>query len=66
MRPGLRGAPVRGRPTRLKERGHDPGKIDGVMGKVTAYRTRRFQRQMGYLKIDGVVGVRTWDALFNA
>ena len=61
-----RGEAGRAVQTRLKERGHDPGKIDGVMGKVTAYRTRRFQRQMQYLKVDGVVGVRTWNAVFDA
>jgi hypothetical protein len=50
--------------SRLKDRGHDPGGIDGVFGAKTKTAVKSFQRSLGFLRPDGVVGPLTWDALF--
>lgn len=42
--------------------GFDPGKIDGKMGPMTVQAIKDFQEANG-LKVDGVVGSETWDAL---
>ena len=49
---------------RLKDRGHDPGGIDGVFGPRTKGAVKSFQRSLGFLRPDGVVDRSTWDALF--
>jgi len=59
-----RGVPVRAAQSRLRDRGFDPGPVDGVYGKQTRDAVKAFQRSLGVLKADGVIGVRTWDALF--
>jgi N-acetyl-anhydromuramyl-L-alanine amidase AmpD len=59
-----RGVPVRAAQGRLRDRGFDPGPVDGVYGKKTRDAVKAFQRSVGVLKADGVIGVRTWDALF--
>ncbi|MDP6717697.1 MAG: peptidoglycan-binding domain-containing protein [Pirellulaceae bacterium] len=56
--------PVRAAQGRLRDRGFDPGPVDGVYGKKTRDAVKAFQRSVGVLKADGVIGVRTWDALF--
>ena len=48
----------------LRDKGYDPGPIDGVYGRITATAVKRFQRRPG-LKADGVVGKNTWNALFS-
>jgi hypothetical protein len=50
--------------SRLKDRGHDPGGIDGVFGAKTKAAVKSFQRSLGFLRPDGVVDGSTWDALF--
>ena len=40
------------------------GPVDGIYGKDTRDAVKAFQRSLGVLKADGVIGVRTWDALF--
>ena len=50
--------------SRLKDRGHDPGGIDGVFGPKTKAAVKSFQRALGFLRPDGVVDGLTWDALF--
>lgn len=50
---------------RLKEKGHDPGVCDGVAGRLFDQATRSFQRTQGYLKADGIVGSKTFNALFK-
>tara|TARA_R110000822_G_scaffold84113_1_gene197643 strand:- start:1672 stop:2277 length:606 start_codon:yes stop_codon:yes gene_type:complete len=50
--------------SRLKDRGHDPGGIDGVFGAKTKAAVKSFQRALGFLRPDGVVDGSTWDALF--
>ena len=59
-----RGLPVRLVQGKLAERGFNPGPVDGVYGKKTRDAVKAFQRSLGVLKADGVIGVRTWDALF--
>lgn len=50
---------------RLKDKGFDPGEIDGIWGRHTIAAVRMFQEANG-LKIDGVVGPKTVAALFAA
>jgi len=59
-----RGVAVRAAQSRLRDRGFDPGPVDGIYGKDTRDAVKAFQRSLGVLKADGVIGVRTWDALF--
>ncbi|NTX11917.1 peptidoglycan-binding protein [Myxococcus sp. CA051A] len=47
---------------RLRSAGFNPGKTDGKLGRATEKAVRDFQRSMG-LKVDGVVGRRTFEAL---
>jgi N-acetylmuramoyl-L-alanine amidase len=42
--------------------GHDPGPVDGVMGKQTRLAIRSFQKERG-LQVDGIVGPVTLGAL---
>ena len=49
---------------RLRDRGHDPGGIDGVFGPRTKGAVKSFQRSLGFLRPNGVVDRSTWDALF--
>lgn len=60
--PYMRGDDVRELQTALKERGFDPGQIDGIFGKKTERAVKRFQRSCG-LKPDGIAGKRTYFAL---
>src|SRR5205085_9540785 len=47
----------------LKEKGFDPGEIDGIWGRNTIAAVRQFQAKQG-LEVDGVVGPNTTAALF--
>ena len=49
---------------RLRDRGHDPGGIDGVFGPKTKGAVKSFQRALGFLRPNGVVDRSTWDVLF--
>ena len=48
----------------LKDKGLDPGRIDGVWGRKTIAAVKQFQSQQG-LTADGVVGPKTTAALFG-
>jgi hypothetical protein len=61
--PLLRGADVRSVQRRLDALGFDPGSIDGLYGRGTASAVREFQSARD-LKVDGIVGPRTWSQLF--
>ena len=60
--PYMRGEDVYALQSALKERGYDPGQLDGVYGKKTARAVRRFQKDRG-LKVDGIAGPETLKAL---
>jgi uncharacterized protein (TIGR02594 family) len=47
----------------LKDKGFDPGPVDGVWGRATSAAVKAFQAQQG-LVADGVVGPKTTAALF--
>lgn len=47
---------------RLKDRGFDPGPIDGIFGAKTAAAVRAFQERHN-LQVDGIVGPETGGAL---
>lgn len=47
----------------LKQQGYYDGKVDGVFGPMTKAAVRKFQEDNG-LKVDGLVGKQTKDALF--
>ena len=59
---GSRGPDVRELQTLLRNRGFDPGPIDGIFGTRTRSAVVAFQRSNN-LNPDGIVGVRTWTAL---
>jgi peptidoglycan hydrolase-like protein with peptidoglycan-binding domain len=49
---------VRGLQARLRNLGHEPGPVDGLLGPLTEGAVLRFQRARG-LAVDGVVGPQT-------
>lgn len=62
LRRGATGPEVEKLQMRLKERGFDPGNIDGVFGGGTEAAVLAFQRSEG-LVADGAAGARTWAQL---
>lgn len=48
----------------LKDKGFDPGEIDGIWGRNTIAAVKQFQKQQG-LEVDGIVGPQTTAALFE-
>lgn len=48
----------------LKNKGFNPGEIDGIWGRNTTAAVKQFQMQQG-LEVDGVVGPKTMAALFK-
>ena len=62
--PLLRGSDVEAAQRRLDTWGFSPGPIDGLYGRRTEAAVREFQASRG-LKVDGIVGPRTWSALFS-
>lgn len=59
---GAKGRAVTDLQSQLKNRGFDPGPIDGDFGPGTEQAVRAFQQAHG-LEVDGIVGVRTAAAL---
>ena len=62
LKEGSSGPLVKQLQERLKEKGFNPGGVDGVFGLGTKAAVREFQKVNG-LQPDGVVGQRTWNAL---
>jgi hypothetical protein len=60
--PFMRGDDVLKLQKTLKDKGYDPGQLDGVFGRKTQRAVKRFQRDNG-LKADGIVGIKTREAL---
>ena len=65
LRLGSRGETVAQLQTKLQELGHYQGIIDGAYGPLTRVAVSAYQ-QAAQLKVDGVVGATTWDALQSA
>tara|TARA_R110000796_G_scaffold84553_1_gene184215 strand:- start:193 stop:837 length:645 start_codon:yes stop_codon:yes gene_type:complete len=59
-----RGEAVRVAQSRLKNRGYEPGPVDGIYGRRTAAAVTKFEKAMGFLKPNGVLDGATWTALF--
>ena len=64
VKSGDKGARVLLLQTKLKEKGQDPGKLDGVFGKATTAALKAFQKSKG-LTEDGNAGPGTLKALFG-
>lgn len=48
----------------LKNKGFDPGEIDGIWGRNTIAAVMQFQQRQGF-EVDGIVGPKTSAALFS-
>ena len=62
LRYGDTGKDVRAAQTLLKKRGFYGGSIDGIFKQKTLDGTRDFQQSRN-LKIDGIIGIKTWTEL---
>jgi murein L,D-transpeptidase YcbB/YkuD len=62
LKEGSSGPLVKQLQQRLKEKGLNPGTIDGVFGLGTKAAVRAFQKA-NKLEADGIVGQQTWKAL---
>lgn len=62
LRKGSKGDDVCLLQTTLNEQGYDCGTPDGIFGKKTQAAVKAFQKAKG-LKVDGIVGRKTWTAL---
>lgn len=62
--PLVRGSDVEAVQRRLDTLGFSPGPVDGLYGRTTESAVRDFQASRS-LKVDGIVGPRTWSALFS-
>lgn len=62
LQEGSSGPLVKQLQQRLKDKGFNPGDIDGVFGLGTKASVRAFQKANG-LEADGVVGPQTWNTL---
>ncbi len=62
--PYMYGADVTAVQTELKDKGYDPGGVDGFYGPKTEAAVKAFQKARG-LEVDGIVGPKTWEALFD-
>jgi peptidoglycan hydrolase-like protein with peptidoglycan-binding domain len=62
LKDGSSGPLVKQLQQRLKDKGFNPGEIDGVFGLGTKAAVRAFQTANG-MEADGLVGQKTWNAL---
>jgi peptidoglycan hydrolase-like protein with peptidoglycan-binding domain len=64
LQQGSSGEPVKELQRLLNQLNYDAGQVDGIFGSRTAEAVKRFQQQMS-LTVDGIVGPKTWQALYN-
>lgn len=62
LKRGSRGTDVTYLQQRLTAKGYGGGAIDGIFGQKTLEAVKAYQAEHG-LKVDGIVGVKTWDSL---
>lgn len=65
LRRGSRGPAVKAAQSRLSSIGFDTSGIDGVFGRKTKQAVIKFQRHSD-LRVDGVIGGKTWAAMWSA
>jgi hypothetical protein len=58
-------AAVKALQQRLGAIGFDAGKPDGIFGRKTLIAVRRYQRSAKVHPVDGIVGIKTWDAMWR-
>lgn len=68
IKQGSKGAAVKKAQKALKDRGYNPGALDGIFGSQTtkavkAYQTDRKDEPVAPLTVDGIVGPKTWARL---
>jgi peptidoglycan hydrolase-like protein with peptidoglycan-binding domain len=68
IRQGSRGPAVRKAQKALKDRGYNPGALDGIFGAQTSRAVRQYQSDRSHdriapLAVDGIVGPNTWARL---
>ena len=64
LRSGSTGDAVKELQTRLNELGYSCGTLDGIFGTKTVAAVKKFQTAKG-LTVDGIVGEKTWEALYT-
>ncbi|OKH38026.1 hypothetical protein NIES2101_36300 [Calothrix sp. HK-06] len=64
LQQGSSGEPVREVQRLLNKLNYAPGQTDGIFGSQTTEAVKAFQKASS-LTADGIVGQRTWQALFN-
>ena len=64
-KPYMRGEDVRACQKALNDAGYSCGSIDGIFGSHTKKAVIAFQKARKNLKVDGIIGRNTYDALFN-
>jgi peptidoglycan hydrolase-like protein with peptidoglycan-binding domain len=63
--PIMSGEDIRMLQKRLNELNFNSGSVDGYFGNSTVSAVKSFQKSIG-LSIDGIVGTKTWDALWKS
>jgi peptidoglycan hydrolase-like protein with peptidoglycan-binding domain len=68
IKQGSKGAAVKKAQKALKDRGYNPGAVDGIFGRQTknavlAYQRDRKDEPVAPLAVDGIIGPKTWARL---
>jgi peptidoglycan hydrolase-like protein with peptidoglycan-binding domain len=68
IKQGSKGAAVKKAQKALKDRGYNPGALDGVFGAQTKKAVRQYQSDRSHdaidpLGVDGIIGPKTWARL---
>jgi len=65
LRRGSRGGAVKTAQKRLGAIGFDAGVPDGIFGRKTTSAVKRYQKGANVHPVDGVIGLKTWDAMWQ-